>query len=42
MIAGGIDEPAEIEQMLAAGVRSYLGPGAAREDVVEAVRAALA
>lgn len=41
VIAGGIDEPAEIEQMLAAGVRSYLGPGASQDDVVEAVCSAL-
>jgi methylmalonyl-CoA mutase cobalamin-binding domain/chain len=36
VIAGGIDEPAEIEQMLAAGVRQYLGPGSSSDSVVEA------
>lgn len=41
VIAGGIDEPAEIEQMLAAGVRRYLGPGATREDVVDAFASVL-
>ncbi|NLU73408.1 methylmalonyl-CoA mutase [Streptomyces sp. HNM0575] len=40
VIAGGIDEPAEIEEMLAAGVRQYLGPGSSNDSVVEAFRSA--
>lgn len=36
VIAGGIDEPAEIERMLSAGVHRYLGPGSSRDAVVEA------
>ncbi|WP_181764974.1 cobalamin-dependent protein [Streptomyces albidus (ex Kaewkla and Franco 2022)] len=36
VIAGGIDEPGEIEKMLSAGVHRHLGPGSSREKVVEA------
>lgn len=36
VLAGGIDEPAEIEQMMAAGVRTYFGPGTALPDIVAA------
>ncbi|AXK33669.1 methylmalonyl-CoA mutase [Streptomyces armeniacus] len=41
VLAGGIDEPAEIERMLEGGVRRYLGPGAGRADVVEAFTSVL-
>jgi methylmalonyl-CoA mutase C-terminal domain/subunit len=40
VVAGGIDEPAEIERMLAAGVRRYLGPGSTSETVVGAFASA--
>jgi methylmalonyl-CoA mutase C-terminal domain/subunit len=42
VIAGGIDEPAEIERMLAAGVRSYFGPGTPVQDIVAAFRSVVA
>jgi methylmalonyl-CoA mutase cobalamin-binding domain/chain len=38
VIAGGIDEPAEVRRMLDAGVRAYFGPGTAITDIVEAFR----
>lgn len=34
VVAGGIDEPAELTQMLEAGVSSHLGPGCSNEEVV--------
>jgi methylmalonyl-CoA mutase, C-terminal domain len=36
VLAGGIDELAEIEQMMAAGVRRYFGPGTVLPDIVAA------
>lgn len=36
VIAGGIDEPAEIDRMLRKGVFRYFGPGSAAADVVSA------
>jgi methylmalonyl-CoA mutase C-terminal domain/subunit len=42
VIAGGIDEPAEIERMLMAGVRSYFGPGTPVQDIVAAFHAVTA
>jgi methylmalonyl-CoA mutase C-terminal domain/subunit len=38
VLAGGIDEPAEIASMLEAGVRRHFGPGAEVADIVEAFR----
>jgi methylmalonyl-CoA mutase cobalamin-binding domain/chain len=38
VLAGGIDEPAEIERMLAAGVSRYVGPGVSMAEIVEAFR----
>ncbi|WP_033295396.1 cobalamin B12-binding domain-containing protein [Amycolatopsis jejuensis] len=35
VIAGGIEEPAEIERMLAEGVWRYFGPSTSREDLVD-------
>lgn len=34
VLAGGIDEPAEIERMLQAGVRVHFGPGTEVADIV--------
>jgi methylmalonyl-CoA mutase cobalamin-binding domain/chain len=42
VIAGGIDEPAEIERMLGAGVRFYFGPGTPLADIVDAFRSVAA
>jgi methylmalonyl-CoA mutase C-terminal domain/subunit len=36
ILAGGIDEPAEIQQMLDAGVRCHFGPGTAMPQIVDA------
>jgi methylmalonyl-CoA mutase, C-terminal domain len=36
VLAGGIDEPAEIEKMMQAGVHAYFGPGTSIEDIVRA------
>jgi methylmalonyl-CoA mutase C-terminal domain/subunit len=41
VLAGGIDEPAEIEKMMKAGVRVHFGPGAAIDDIVRAFEEAL-
>jgi methylmalonyl-CoA mutase C-terminal domain/subunit len=41
VIAGGIDEPGEIEQMLASGVVAYLGPGTSTSEAVAAFAAAI-
>ena len=38
VIAGGIDEPNEIERMLSAGVSRQFGPGAPIGEIVEAFR----
>jgi methylmalonyl-CoA mutase C-terminal domain/subunit len=38
VLAGGIDEPAEIALMLAAGVRCHFGPGTEVSDIVDAFR----
>jgi methylmalonyl-CoA mutase, C-terminal domain len=35
VLAGGIDEPAEIERMLRAGVRVHFGPGTEIADIVQ-------
>ncbi|MFE3174647.1 cobalamin B12-binding domain-containing protein [Amycolatopsis sp. NPDC059090] len=40
VLAGGIDEPAEIERMMAAGVHRHFGPGASMEEIVTAFREA--
>lgn len=40
VLAGGIDEPAEIAAMLEAGVASHFGPGTPISDIVEAFRSA--
>jgi methylmalonyl-CoA mutase C-terminal domain/subunit len=42
VVAGGIDEPEEIVQMLAAGVAAYLGPGTSKDDAVAAFDALMA
>lgn len=36
VFAGGIEEPDEVERMLAAGVRAFFGPGTPLDDVVQA------
>jgi methylmalonyl-CoA mutase C-terminal domain/subunit len=36
VLAGGIDEPAEIDRMLAAGVAVHFGPGASIDDIIKA------
>lgn len=36
VLTGGIDEPAEIDRMLGAGVRRHFGPGASMADIVAA------
>lgn len=41
VLAGGIDEPAEIERMLEAGVSRHFGPGTSLDDIVEAFRSAV-
>lgn len=41
VFAGGIDEPAELERMLAAGVRGHFGPSSSVEDIVREFRAAI-
>ena len=38
VLAGGIDEPAEIALMLEAGVRCHFGPGTEVSDIVDAFR----
>jgi methylmalonyl-CoA mutase C-terminal domain/subunit len=38
VLAGGIDEPAEIALMLEAGVRCHFGPGTEISEIVEAFR----
>jgi methylmalonyl-CoA mutase C-terminal domain/subunit len=38
VLAGGIDEPAEIALMLEAGVRCHFGPGTEIADIVDAFR----
>jgi methylmalonyl-CoA mutase C-terminal domain/subunit len=40
VLAGGIDEPAEIERMMTAGVRVHFGPGTSLDDIVEAFQEA--
>jgi methylmalonyl-CoA mutase C-terminal domain/subunit len=40
VLAGGIDEPSEIEKMLAAGVSDYFPPGTPIDDVLRAFRRA--
>lgn len=40
VIAGGIEEPAEVDRMLRAGVYRYVGPGTQTDDVVGAFDAA--
>ena len=42
VLAGGIDEPEEIERMLEAGVHCHFGPSASVEDIVEEFRRAAA
>ncbi|WP_020500809.1 cobalamin B12-binding domain-containing protein [Sciscionella marina] len=42
VLAGGIDEPAELEKMLQAGVGAYFGPGTPIEDIVRAFEDAIA
>jgi methylmalonyl-CoA mutase C-terminal domain/subunit len=42
VLAGGIDEPDEIEKMMNAGVRVHFGPGTPIEDIVKAFEDALA
>jgi len=41
VLAGGIDEPAEIERMLEVGVSRHFGPGTSLDDIVEAFRSAV-
>jgi methylmalonyl-CoA mutase C-terminal domain/subunit len=41
VLAGGIDEPAEIVRMLDAGVRQHFGPGTPITEIVAAFRAAV-
>jgi methylmalonyl-CoA mutase, C-terminal domain len=41
VFAGGIDEPEELERMLAAGVRGHFGPSSSVEDIVREFRAAI-
>lgn len=41
VLAGGIDEPAEIEKMMRAGVRVHFGPGTAIDDIVRAFEEAI-
>lgn len=41
VIAGGIDEPAEIENMLGAGVYRYFGPDSDETQIVESFRSAV-
>ncbi|GAA0935287.1 cobalamin B12-binding domain-containing protein [Pseudonocardia zijingensis] len=36
VLAGGIDEPAEIDRMLAAGVAVHFGPGASIDGIIKA------
>ncbi|WP_370935121.1 cobalamin B12-binding domain-containing protein [Amycolatopsis sp. cg13] len=36
VLAGGIDEPAEIDRMMAAGVHRHFGPGASMDEIVTA------
>ena len=38
VLAGGIDEPAEIDRMLEVGVARYVGPGASMAEIVQAFR----
>lgn len=40
VVAGGIDEPGEVDRMLREGVYRYVGPGTGMEAVVAAFRAA--
>jgi methylmalonyl-CoA mutase, C-terminal domain len=40
VLAGGIDEPAEIERMMKAGVRVHFGPGTSLDDIVSAFKEA--
>jgi methylmalonyl-CoA mutase cobalamin-binding domain/chain len=40
VLAGGIDEPEEIERMLAAGVRHHFGPSSTTDEIVSAFEAA--
>ena len=42
VLAGGIDEPAEIERMMKAGVRTHFGPGTSMDDIVTAFEEATA
>jgi methylmalonyl-CoA mutase C-terminal domain/subunit len=41
ILAGGIDEPAEIQRMLDAGVRCHFGPGTDMPQIVEAFQRAM-
>ncbi|WP_406636533.1 cobalamin B12-binding domain-containing protein [Amycolatopsis sp. WGS_07] len=42
VLAGGIDEPAEIDRMMAAGVHRHFGPGASMTEIVTAFEKATA
>jgi methylmalonyl-CoA mutase C-terminal domain/subunit len=42
VLAGGIDEPAEIERMMEAGVEKHFGPGTSMPDIVKAFAEATA
>lgn len=42
VLAGGIDEPAEIDRMMRAGVRAHFGPGTSIDDIVAAFEDATA
>lgn len=41
VFAGGIDEPEELERMLAAGVRGHFGPSSSVDDIVRQFREAI-
>jgi methylmalonyl-CoA mutase C-terminal domain/subunit len=41
VLAGGIDEPAEIDKMLLSGVTSYVGPGSSSAQIVAAFTEAM-
>ena len=41
VLAGGIDEPDEIQRMLDAGVRQHFGPGTSATEIVDAFRRAV-
>lgn len=41
VFAGGIDEPGELERMLAAGVRGHFGPSSSVDDIVRQFREAI-